>query len=279
MIRFPRRVAIIGLGQIGGSLAMALRMARPALHLTGIDTSSKRSALLRGILNARSAKWEAAAGADLIVVCLHFGETIRFLQNAPRLPLIMDVCSAKRKILAGANRRKLRFIGGHPMAGNERPAEKGWDAKLFEGTPFFLCRSKGATAADLALATQLARAVGARPLVVDPAEHDRAVALTSHLPALLSAAYVKFARSVPSKYHGPGYRSFTRLARTSPALLQTFLDANGDLIRAAFRRWRNAPAKRILSSAGAGWKPAILNAGKDAGATRASSGAPPSRRH
>ena len=233
-----RRIAVIGLGQIGGSLALALRKTDPALHLTGIDTSRRRLTLLRGTLNSSSTKWQDANGAELILVCMHFRETMDYLEQAPRERLIIDVCSGKRKIVALANRKRLRFIGGHPMAGSERPAEKGWDTRLFEKAPFFLCPAGAATSGDLALARRLARSVGARPAIVDPAGHDRAVALTSHLPALLSAAYQDFTRSVPPAYKGPGYLSFTRLANTPEALLETFAHANGDLIRESFRKWR-----------------------------------------
>lgn len=233
-----RSVAIVGLGQIGGSLALALRKALPALRIIGIDTSRKRIALIRRTLSNTSTKWDAAEDADVIFVCLHFRETMEYLARAPRKPLIVDVCSAKRKVVARANRRKLRFIGGHPMAGNERPVEKGWDVRLFENAPFFLCPAAGTTTADLATAKRFAQSIHARPVVVDPDEHDRAVAWTSHLPALLSVAYLKFTGSVPANYQGPGYRSFTRLAHTPPALLQTFLESNGDLISKAFRRWR-----------------------------------------
>lgn len=233
-----RSVAIIGLGQIGGSLALALRKALPALRMTGIDTSRKRIALLRRTLSNASTKWSAAEDADVIFVCLHFRETMEYLARAPRKPMIVDVCSAKRKVVARANRRKLRFIGGHPMAGNERSAEKGWNARLFENAPFFLCPAAGATTADLATAKRFARSIQARPIVVDPAEHDHAAALTSHLPALLSIAYLKFTETVPPEYQGPGYQSFTRLAHSPPALIHTFLESNGDLIRKALRQWR-----------------------------------------
>lgn len=235
-----RTVAVIGLGQIGGSLVLALRKAMPSLHITGIDVSRKRARLLAGALHTASTKIEAAQSADLIFVCLHFRETMDYLAKAPRGPLIVDVCSGKRKVVHLANRKRLRFIGGHPMAGNERPGEKGWDVDLFTNAPFFLCPSRYAAKRDVAEIRRLIRTLSAKPYLVNPAAHDRAVALTSHLPALLSRHYREFARFVPALFQGPGYRSFTRLSHTPPTLLQTFLDSNGDMIRDCLRRWKKS---------------------------------------
>lgn len=239
-MKHNRSVAVIGLGQIGGSLVLALRKAMPSLRIRGIDVSRKRARLLARNLDHASTKIEDAAAADVIFVCLHFRETMDYLARAPRGPLIVDVCSGKRKIVNLANRKRLRFIGGHPMAGNERPGEKGWDADLFRNAPFFLCPSRYAAKKDVSELQRLIRRLSAKPRLVTPAAHDRAVALTSHLPALLSLQYREFAHSVSPEFQGPGYRSFTRLSHTPPALLQTFLDSNGDMIRDCLRRWKKS---------------------------------------
>lgn len=231
-------VAVIGIGQIGGSLAMALRNAVPRLEIKGIDVSAKRLRLLKNVLSHGSKNVAEAANSDLIFVCLHFRETLKYLASAPRGALIVDVCSAKRKVMAFANRRRLRFIGGHPMTGNERAAEKGWDAGLFRDHPFFLCPSSHVSKRDLNEVRALLRKMKAKPVVVDPSEHDRAVALTSHLPAFLSLAYRQFAQSVPEIFRGPGYRSFTRLGNTPSDLLSTFLESNGDFIEQSLRSWK-----------------------------------------
>lgn len=232
-----RKIAIIGLGQIGGSLVLALREAKHRCRITGIDVSRRRLKLLQGRLDEASTSWESAADADLAIVCLHYRQTVEFLQQAAGgLKLTMDVCSGKQRIMESAERLGLRFIGGHPMAGNERPGEKGWDPALFRGAPFFLCPSKGASIADLRLVMRIVRAIGATPVRVDPAEHDRSVALTSHLPAFLSAVVADQAADVPSRFKGPGFASITRLAATSPELLQTFLQSNGTNIRESARQ-------------------------------------------
>jgi prephenate dehydrogenase len=234
------KIAIVGLGQIGGSLALSLRKRKVKAHLTGFDLSSKRIRLLKDQLDSASTHWKNLENHDLIFICLHFEQTMEFLRRAPINGLLVDVCSGKEKIIQEANRLKLRMIGGHPLAGNEREAEKGWDADLFDGRPFFLCRTDGSSEADLNLLTKLIRRLGAYPVEVDPKLHDRYMAMTSHFPAFLSQLFAGIASGVPSIYGGPGYQSMTRLARTPSKLLQTFLESNGGNIRSCAEKMQEA---------------------------------------
>ncbi len=136
----------------------------------------------------------------------------------------MDVCSGKAKLIRLANRRKLRFIGGHPMTGNEFAGEKGWRENLFENAPFFVCTSRHSSHRDLKTVQIFAKDLGGRPVVVDANQHDRFVSVTSHFPAVLAGLLQKIGKSVPPDFKGPGFQSMTRLANTSPDLLKTFLE-------------------------------------------------------
>ena len=230
-----RRIAVVGLGQIGGSIVLTLRRKRKRYHITGIDTSHKRIRLLQQHLDHSSRRWSDAAAADLVVICLHYTETKEYLlQQKDPDQLLMDVCSGKARLLRQADRKQLRFIGGHPMAGNEFAGEKGWRQDLFENVPFFLCNSKRATKKDLAFVNRFVRNLGARPVVVDAADHDRCVALTSHFPAVVSRLLAELAENVPAVYQGSGFRSMTRLAKTPSDLMNTFLQSNGEeMVRSA----------------------------------------------
>lgn len=234
-----KKIAVVGLGQIGGSLVLGLRKRRVPCHLTGIDISRKRIRLLKDQLDAASTKWESIQNADLIFVCLHFQETMNYLRQAPRNVLIVDVCSSKAKILEDANQRKLRLVGGHPLTGNEREEEKGWDPDLFSDRPFFFCPSKGSSASDLKKVRKFIKKLGAYPVELDPVIHDQYVAMTSHFPAFLSQLFEQLSSGAPPLFQGPGYRSMTRLARTPPKLLETFLASNKENIMksAAEMRW------------------------------------------
>ncbi len=231
-----KRIAVVGLGQIGGSIVLSLRKRLAPYHLTGIDLSRKRLRLLSGHLDVVSTRWEDARNSDLIVLCLHYDAILEFLQHASRDVLLMDVCSSKQSIVRFASRRKLRFIGGHPLAGNERAGEKGWNADLFSGTPFFLCTAAGQ--ADLPAVKQLVRFLGAKPKEISASQHDRYIAMTSQFPAFLSVLLQKTTASAPSLFQGPGYRSMTRLAQTDPELFRTFLESNRKNILQSARKFR-----------------------------------------
>jgi prephenate dehydrogenase len=221
-----KRIAVVGLGQIGGSLVLALRKASPHSYITGIDPSLKRRKLLKKYLNESSAAWSRSADADLVFVCMHFGLLEKFLNKIKTHALIVDVCSSKELIVKLANRKRLRMIGGHPMAGNEHKGEKGWNPQLFQNAQFFLCPAGTSTVSDRKKVTQLLKKIGALPRVVDPARHDRAVAITSHLPAFIANSYANFAKGLPAYFQGPGFKSFTRPGKCPPELLQTFRLSN-----------------------------------------------------
>jgi prephenate dehydrogenase len=221
-----KRIAVVGLGQIGGSLALALRNASAKTYLIGIDPSMKRRKLLKKYLNESSAAWSRSTDADLIFVCMHFQILQKFLNEVKTAALIVDVCSSKELIVNLANRKRLRMIGGHPMAGNEHKGEKGWNLQLFHNAPFFLCPAGTSSPSDRIQLIQLLKKIGALPRVVDPAQHDRAVAITSHLPAFIANSYANLAKGLPAYFQGPGFKSFTRPGKCSPELLQTFRLSN-----------------------------------------------------
>lgn len=225
------RIAVIGLGQIGGSLVLALRAAAIDAHIIGIDPSLRRRKLLRNYLNESSTRWGVADHSDLIFVCMHFNLLEKYLKTTTTSALIVDVCSSKEKIVQIANERNLRMIGGHPMAGNEQKGERGWDVTLFQKKPFFLCPAGISTAGDRRKLSALLRKIGCQPIIVNPAKHDEAVAITSHLPALLAHSYIRLARGIPEEFCGPGFHSFTRPGRCSIELLKTFMNSNAKNIR------------------------------------------------
>ncbi|HEY7160974.1 MAG TPA: prephenate dehydrogenase [Acidobacteriota bacterium] len=230
------RIAVIGLGQIGGSLVLALRAAGVDAHIIGIEPSLRRRKLMRNYLNESSTRWDAADYSDLIFICLHFNLLQKYLKTTTTSALIVDVCSSKEQVVKTANTRNLRMIGGHPMAGNEQKGERGWDVSLFQKKPFFLCPAGISTSADRRRLTALLRKIGCQPIVVNSAKHDQAVAITSHLPALLAHSYVKLARGIPEEFKGPGFHSFTRPGRCSIELLKTFMNSNAKNIRKAVAR-------------------------------------------
>jgi len=240
-----KRVAVVGLGQIGGSLGLALGHAG-GWHRVGFDSraSARRAALKLGAVDETARSLAAAcAGAALAVVAVPVDVLPRVLAAAaavlPRGAVLLDTGSARG---AGVTRalvlatRRVRAVGGHPLAGNERRGLAGANARLFAGAPFAIMPVRGRVPA---IVRALVRDLGAVPLVVSPRRHDAALARTSHLPWLLSRALAQLgAAAARERLAGPGFASMTRLAASDPRVARAYVRANAANVRSAWRRLR-----------------------------------------
>jgi prephenate dehydrogenase len=240
-----KRVAVVGLGQIGGSLGLALGHAG-GWHRVGFDSraSARRAALKLGAVDETARSLAAAcAGAALAVVAVPVDVLPRVLAAAaavlPRGAVLLDTGSARG---AGVTRalvlatRRVRAVGGHPLAGNERRGLAGANARLFAGAPFAIMPVRGRVPA---IVRALVRDLGAVPLVVNPRRHDAALARTSHLPWLLSRALAQLgAAAAREGLAGPGFASMTRLAASDPRVARAYVRANAANVRSAWRRLR-----------------------------------------
>lgn len=209
---------------------MALKSRGLAERVIGVARRSEtlaqahlRGAIDEGCLDAQA----AVAQADLVVLCLPVRTITTFLESlAPHVrpgTLVTDVGSTKSEVVAlGERLLPHRFLGGHPMAGSAENGIEAADANLFEGAWWAL--TPGPHAAPLEPMMRLVTDLGARPLVLSPEEHDRAVAVTSHLPHVVAAAVAAIVAdtfadvpSVPRLVAG-SFRDATRVAASSPAL-------------------------------------------------------------
>jgi prephenate dehydrogenase len=246
-------VAIAGLGLIGGSLARALtRAGHPVI---GLDRPAvlRRARRTRAIRRAARSLPEALATADVLVLAAPPRANIALLREAARRGrpglVITDVSSVKRPICAEAARLRLRsFVGGHPLAGTERSGFEASSASLFQGRSWILTPGPGARRAAGVVAS-LVRAVGARPVRLAPADHDRAVAFLSHLPQLVSWALMDAVGADPAgarhrRLAGPGFRDMTRLARSPRGLWRQILAQNRAEVRRALAAFQRALRQR-----------------------------------
>ena len=194
-------VCIAGLGLIGGSLGMALR--RRGWRVSYVDPAVPlEDARAAGAADER----RAAAAGPLIVLATPVDVAIEQLRALSGTgALVTSVCSVMQPLRAPAG---VEFVAGHPFAGSEKSGLAAADAGLFEGRPWFLARSEPRL-------ERMAAAAGASPRVIDPAEHDRVLALTSHLPQALSTALGSLLAGVDPMLVGSGARSLLRLAGSS----------------------------------------------------------------
>jgi prephenate dehydrogenase len=267
MAPFFSRIAVLGTGLIGGSFALAVRRAVPGVRIVGWDKPSvlERALELHVVNEAEPELPAALKGADLVYVALPVGLAIERLPEIARHvqanALVTDACSTKRAICATAAKcfsNEVVFLGGHPMAGSELSGIDGADATLFEGAKYALIGAEdGSTSgepitrmkqADARVANfvGLIEAIGARPVWIDAATHDRAAAFVSHLPQLVSIALAGVTREatdetgLPLTLAGRGLRDALRLAGSPYSVWRDIILTNTDNLDVALDRLTQA---------------------------------------
>ncbi|WP_029261491.1 MULTISPECIES: prephenate dehydrogenase [unclassified Microbacterium] len=264
--RLSGTVRVVGAGLLGASVGHALRSKGIDVVLTDASPAQLRLAVDYGAGRLAADEDEPA----LIVVAVPPDVTADVIQaELERFPeaVVTDVASVKLEPFRTLQSRGVdltRYIGSHPLAGRERGGAISARADLFVGRPWVVCRDEDTKAADLALVEALALDVGAMPLEMTPEEHDRSVALTSHVPqvvASLLAGRLADAEEGALRLAGQGVRDTTRIAASAPELWVQILGANagpvveildalaGDLadVAAALREPGAPGARRIVA--------------------------------
>jgi prephenate dehydrogenase len=228
-------VSIVGVGLIGGSFALALRKAGFTGRIIGVSSpATVRAALQRGVIDETLPLDQAAAASDVVYLAQPISRILETLDtlDAHVRPgtLITDAGSTKSAIAERAARsiRRGRFLGGHPMAGKESRGVGEADADLFRGRPYVL------TGRDTEMEAWIER-IGARLVLLTAEEHDRLVAVTSHLPQLISTALASAigAESEAGKVTGPAALDLTRLALSPYEIWRDIFATNASSIDAA----------------------------------------------
>ncbi|QMU98520.1 prephenate dehydrogenase [Microbacterium esteraromaticum] len=229
--RLSGTVRVVGAGLLGSSIGHALRAKGVDVVLADASPAQLRLAIDYGA--GRAAREDDAP--RLIVVAVPPDVTADVIEaELAAYPdaVVTDVASVKLEPFDELRRRGVdlvRYIGSHPLAGRERGGAISARADLFIGRPWVVCRDEQTRAADLALVEALALDVGAMPLEMTPEEHDRAVALTSHVPqmvASLLAGRLAEAEEGSLRLAGQGVRDMTRIAASAPELWVQILGAN-----------------------------------------------------
>jgi len=220
-------VAIVGVGLIGGSFALALRKAGFQGKIIGVSSpSTVQKALSRGVIDEALPLAEAAAAADLVYLSQPISRILATLEVLETDALITDAGSTKAVICETARKLKRgRFVGGHPMAGKESRGVEQADAGLFHGRPYVL------TSREPQLETWIER-FGARLVILDPIQHDQQVAFVSHLPQLLSTTLAAVLAG-KENVAGPAAADLTRLALSPYDIWRDIFATNAGPIDAA----------------------------------------------
>lgn len=235
---FPE-IAIAGVGLIGGSIALAVRRAWPAVRIVGFDRPEiLAAARASGAIDAAAREVDALCGADLIVLAAPVRQNTAWLQQlAPRLRagmIVTDVGSTKGEILRVADELSpaASFVGGHPLAGAAAQGFAASRADLFDGEPWLLATPAPEPA--LPRLEAFVEALGARPVRIRGDSHDALLAHTSHLPQLAISALLHTIGSAVGQeglaLAGPGLRDSTRLASSPFEIWQDIIATNAQEI-------------------------------------------------
>lgn len=237
------KIAIIGLGLMGGSLALALKGKCAALYAVDPDEATRDMALRQSIVDLADADpANLLPLADLVVLAAPVPAIMNLLECLPDLTpnpcVILDLGSTKAAIVERMAALPERFdpIGGHPICGKECLSLENADRTLYYGAPFLLTPLQRTTARARAASYQIVSAIGAKAETMSAEEHDRILACTSHLPFLLSSALVLATPQVVASFTGPGFRSASRLAGTPASMMLGVVLSNRENILAALER-------------------------------------------
>jgi cyclohexadieny/prephenate dehydrogenase len=247
------RVAIVGLGLIGASLARAIRANLPTVRLTGHDAdpivreTARRINLVDDIADHAGA---AVSDADLVILCVPVGaiSTVA-LEIAPDLPaeaIISDVGSSKASVLAAlqAALPAHAIVPAHPVAGTENSGPEAGFATLFNGRWCILTPPSDADPLAVERVAELWRRIGAQVEMMDAAHHDLVLAVTSHLPHLIAYTIVGTASDLEGvtqseviKYSAGGFRDFTRIAASDPTMWRDVFLSNREAVLEMLQRF------------------------------------------
>jgi prephenate dehydrogenase len=242
------RLAVVGTGLIGASVALAARRAGvPIVQGWDPDPEALDVAVGRGAVEAAVDLTAVVAEAELVLAAVPVGDlpsTVRALLDlAPEGCTVTDVGSTKRPVSAAAGGDR-RFVGGHPICGAETRGPERATADLFDGATWFLTPTAATEPDRLRLVHGFVSALGARPVAIGPDAHDRLVAVTSHLPHVLANVLLNQAGSARVDGHDPlqaaggSLRDMTRIGGANPRIwVDIFLD-NREALRAALGEQR-----------------------------------------
>jgi prephenate dehydrogenase len=238
------RIAIIGVGVIGGSLGLAIKKRFPSTHIAGFDRKDVlRKALKKGAIDQASTDLRAAVStSDLIFLATPISAILtmlpRIARYAPTGALVTDVGSVKRSIVKAGSKYfpEGNFIGGHPMAGVELSGVEAAHPLLFENAVYVLSPMKSNPHRTVQKLAGFLEALGSRVVLLDPRTHDEVASAVSHLPQLTAVALTNVAgrEHRSSRNHlrlaAGGFRDLTRIASSRPEIWKDILDYNSDEI-------------------------------------------------
>ncbi len=247
-------VLIIGLGLIGGSIALAIKKEHPDANIYGYDTDEQQAMLAKALkiidepVNDYSV---TARTSDLIVICTPVNATVQVIETLAAIPLketaiLTDAGSTKKKVMEAAEHHfgaHQVFIGGHPMAGSHKSGVAAAKEHLFENAFYMLTPSSLAGVKEIGQLKMWLKGTKAKFIEVSAEEHDYLTGVISHLPHIMAASMVNLAEDAEKKHEiiarlaAGGFRDTTRIASSSPEMWKDILLHNDQILISLLDSW------------------------------------------
>jgi prephenate dehydrogenase len=240
------KIAIIGLGLMGGSLALALKGKCAALYGIDSDHATLKLALHKRIVDfadAEPAKF--LPQADLLILATPVPTIISLIQKLPALTnrpcIVLDLGSTKSKIVSAMEALPTHFdvLGGHPICGKEKLGIENADALLYQNAAFVITPLQRTTLRARTAMKHIVSVIGAHLIEMNAEDHDQALAFTSHLPFLISSALSLSVSQENARLIGSGFRSTARLAATPGSMMLGVVQSNRENILTALHHYQN----------------------------------------
>ena len=263
------KLGIVGLGLIGGSLGLDARALGHVVVGVSRKPSTCQRAIERGAVDDASVDLSILSTVDMVVLCTPLSDilttTEKILPFLPKTSILTDVGSVKapivsqmQELLVQANAEN-PFVGGHPMAGTANVGIEAAIPNLFRGNPYVLTPTETTPDSAVTVVEDLVRSIGANLYKCDPSIHDRAVALISHLPVMVSASLIQvctaerdpLVRELAIQLASSGFRDTSRVGGGNPELGRLMAEFNTDALLASLYEYRSQ-LDRIINQVEAG---------------------------
>ncbi|MFN9658810.1 MAG: prephenate/arogenate dehydrogenase [Cyanobacteriota bacterium] len=260
-----RPVGLVGLGLIGGSLGLDLQSAGAEVRAWTHRPQTAARARERGLAQRVSTDPAVLEGCGMVVLALPLDQLLapapELVRALPAGAVVTDVGSVKAPVLAVWTPLKPRFVAGHPMAGTARAGVEAGERGLFQGRPWVTTPTAGTEVAALEAVRQLAEAVGSQALSCSAEAHDRAVALISHLPVVVSAALISAAeagaegeeRQLVRALASSGFADTSRVGGGNPQLGTLMCQGNREAVLSALTHYQRELGELTRAIGDADW--------------------------
>ena len=278
MVQF-KKVTIIGVGLIGGSIGLAIKKRKLSNEVVGVfrrESTLKRALKCKAVDKATMSMASGVDGADLVIVASPVHSIPKLVNMAVKHAkdgaIITDAGSTKAWIVSSveksfAKSKDVHFVGSHPMAGSEHDGVEFAKADLFEKAPCIITKTSATDKASLSKIIKFWRSLGAIVKIMSPASHDKSVSLISHLPHIVAFGLVGSVPSQELQYAAEGFKDTTRTASSDPELwADIFLTNRKEVLKAGRLFEKNY--KYILNAISRGDRRRMVNFLKKAKSNR-----------